>query len=92
MDIMMFPILSTRLCFFNKIMKKIARRIITRIPIKIITLLAVLNSKKIPGKKINVKKPIVTNARVYIVRFKIKETVTSIAETPSLYIKYALAG
>ena len=73
-------------------MKKTARRIITKIPIRIITLLAVLNSKKIPGKKINVKSPRVTRASVYIVRFKIKDTVTSIAETPSLYIKNALAG
>jgi hypothetical protein len=84
---MILPMLKRMLCFFSKIKKKLKRIPIAAIPISIMILQGRANSRKIWGKKISEIRPRVMMAKVYIVRFKIRETVTTTVEMPFLCIK-----
>ena len=73
-------------------MKKMDIKIIIAMPIKIRILPGSSKLINTPGKQIKERMLSVKIANVYIVRFKINETVTATPEIPSLCIKYALAG
>ena len=68
-------------------MKNTVSKNIITIPIKIMILQGSSKLMNTRGKKIIESSPSVMIAIVYIVRFRIKETVTATPEIPSLCIK-----